>query len=56
MVSNSKDDHPSKVTPIMAGVKNVHPKKVVRQQAVQQQAIEHSPVGREKSKQPRYTV
>ena len=39
MVSNSKDDHPSKVTPIMAimaGVKNAHPKQVVIQQAVQQ--------------------
>ena len=45
MVSNSKDDHPSKATPIMNKVPNTHPKTA-------QQAPTHSSVGEEKSKQP----
>ena len=43
MVSNSKDNHPSKATPIMNRVPNTHPK------AVMQAAPHLSPMGREMS-------
>ena len=45
MVSNSKDDHPSNVTPIMNVVPNTHPKTA-------KQTLAYLPVGEEKSKQP----
>ena len=46
MVSTSKDDDPSKVTPTMNKVTNTHPKTVKQVDAYL------SPVGREKSNQP----
>ena len=51
MVSNSKDDHPSKITPITNRVPNTIPRTA---QQAPKQAPTHlsSPVGREKSKQP----
>ena len=42
MVSNSKDDHPSKATPIMNVVPNIHPKTVM-------QVHTHLSVGNEKN-------
>ena len=46
MVSNSKDDHPSKTTPIIDRAPNTLPR------TVNQAAKNFKSVGREKSKQP----
>ena len=46
MVPNSKDDHPSKATPIMSRTPNTLPT------AANQAAKHFKSVGREKSKQP----